>query len=91
VLTCAHVISDKDEVRVKFNSGLELNAEVVRVNSAQDVALLKLQGRGHNWLPLDAIDVAQLTGQDVFAVGHRSARSLDSPSARASSALPSVR
>lgn len=67
-LTAAHVVSDLDQVVVKFQSGLEFDADVIRTDVAQDVALIKLPGSGHSCLYLREFDDVSI-GEEVFAVG----------------------
>lgn len=67
-LTAAHLVSGLEKVVVKFLSGLELSASVVRVDSHQDVALIKIPGRGHSCLTVIKEPLTQV-GFDVFAIG----------------------
>ena len=67
-LTAAHVVAGIDEVIVVLNSGLELSAHVLRRDEAQDVALIKLPGKGHSCVPA-ALGVTPRIGEAVFAVG----------------------
>ena len=46
VLTNQHVIGDSSIVRLKFQSGLEINADVVAINRGRDIALLKAGHEG---------------------------------------------
>jgi serine protease Do len=67
LLTDYHVVKDTKYVKVKFRSGEKIVGEVVRVNAARDVALIKT----------DPIDFAPLSirftpgqaGEDVYAIG----------------------
>jgi S1-C subfamily serine protease len=74
-LTAAHVVSPLREVSVQMRSGLELTATVIRVDREQDIALIKLPGRGHAFLPLVRSSAANV-GSDLFAVGAPSGESL---------------
>lgn len=47
ILTAAHVVGHQDRALLRFKSGIELPAEVVRVDPTRDAALLKVPGRGH--------------------------------------------
>jgi len=67
-VTAAHVVSGLESVVAKLHSGLEFTASVVRVDEAQDVALIKLPGRGHACLPA-AGDSLPSIGSEVFAIG----------------------
>lgn len=67
-LTAGHVVSGLKGVAVRTHSGLELTAEVIRVDGQQDVALIRLPGRGHPSVGLGTAGVPGV-GTDVFAVG----------------------
>jgi S1-C subfamily serine protease len=67
-LTAAHVVSGLRDVVVQLRSGLELSADVLRMDQAQDVALIKLPGRGHSCVS-PATGLEPGVGQDIFAVG----------------------
>lgn len=67
-ITAGHVVSGLKEIAVRMQSGLELTAMVVRVHSQQDVALIRLPGRGYPCLGV-AIEAAPGVGTDLFAVG----------------------
>ncbi|MDA1044186.1 MAG: S1C family serine protease [Verrucomicrobia bacterium] len=67
-LTAGHVVSGLEEVAVRTYSGLELTAAVIRVDGQQDVALLRLPGRGHPSAGICTTDVPGV-GTDVFAIG----------------------
>jgi len=67
-LTAAHVVSGLDEVVAIEYSGIELTAEVVRIDNQQDVALIRLQGRGHPCSEVATENVPTI-GSDVLAVG----------------------
>jgi hypothetical protein len=68
LLTAAHVVAGVDEVGVTLKSGLELTAKVVRTDEAQDVALLKMVGEGHQYLTL-ALDHPAPVGAEVYVIG----------------------
>jgi S1-C subfamily serine protease len=68
ILTAAHVVSDVQEVVVNLKSGLTLDAAVVRNDNPQDIALLKIPGKGHQCLPL-ALNQIPAIGSDIFAIG----------------------
>lgn len=67
-LTAAHVVSGTTQVKALFKSGLMLVADVVRVDIAQDVALIKLPGSGHRCLPL-LVDAPSPVASEVYAIG----------------------
>ncbi len=66
-LTAGHVVSGLKKVLVRTHSGLELTAAVIRVDRTQDVALIRLPGRGHASVGLAA--GVPPVGTDVFTVG----------------------
>lgn len=68
ILTAAHVVSGVDNVTIRMKSGLEMEAKVIRVDEAQDVALVKMQGRGHRALHLQN-QVVPPVGTELFAIG----------------------
>jgi S1-C subfamily serine protease len=68
ILTSAHLVSGLDAVQVKLRSGIQLQARVLRSDVVQDVAVLRLPGRGYACVGL-ARDGAPPPGTDVFAVG----------------------
>lgn len=74
-LTAAHVVSPLREVSVRMRSGLELTAAVIRTDPEQDVALIKLPGRGHIFLPVWSSSTPNI-GSDLYAVGAPSGESL---------------
>lgn len=67
-ITAGHVVSGVKEVIVRMYSGLEITAAVVRIDHQQDVALIRLPGRGYPSVRV-ATAGAPDVGTDVFAVG----------------------
>ena len=67
-ITAGHLVSGLKEVTVRLQSGLELTATVVRVDSQQDIALIKLPGRGHPCVGV-AAGKEPLIGTDLFIAG----------------------
>jgi serine protease Do len=67
VLTNQHVIGDSKIVRLKFQSGLEINADVVSINRGRDIALLKAGHDGSAPLSIKP-EIPQL-GSTVYAIG----------------------
>jgi S1-C subfamily serine protease len=67
-LTAAHVVSGLEEVIAVFKSGLELSALVVRIDEAQDIALIRLPGKGHSCIRIEPDSLPTL-GEDVYAIG----------------------
>jgi serine protease Do len=68
ILTAAHVVSGTSEVAVRFKSGLQLNASVIRIDEDQDVALIKMPGTGHHAVELNLGDPEQVGGE-IYAIG----------------------
>ena len=68
VLTAAHVVGTQSNALLRFKSGLELSAEVVRVDSGRDAALLKVPGQGHTCLRTDSATVG--VGTEIWAIGN---------------------
>jgi S1-C subfamily serine protease len=74
VLTAAHVVGAQLGAVLRFKSGLELPAEVVRVDAARDAALLKVPGRGHACLRTETKTVG--VGTEIWAIGNPIAEEL---------------
>jgi serine protease Do len=68
LLTNQHVVGTSRYVTARFVTGREVNGEVVRVNAARDVALVKLENDRYRPLPLGHTSVLK-PGTDVFAIG----------------------
>jgi serine protease Do len=66
-LTAAHVVSGLKTVSVRLQSGLVLDADVIRVDQGADVALIKIPGSSHKPLELFAGDPT--VGLDAYAIG----------------------
>ncbi len=68
MLTNHHVVEDKAMVKVKFEQGFTLDAQVLKVNEDFDLALLKV---GATDLPALAIgsDAQLMLGEELFAIG----------------------
>ncbi len=67
-LTAAHVVSGIQDVLVRLRSGIELKAVITRIDTQQDVALIRLPGRGYTCLTLGDDESANI-GSDLFALG----------------------
>jgi S1-C subfamily serine protease len=74
-LTAAHVVSGLNEVSIQTYSGIELTAKVVRTDNTQDVALIRLPGRGYPCVGLASEGSVGL-GSDLYAIGAPSGDSL---------------
>lgn len=57
VLTAAHVVEGSTDVGVRLRSGLSLGAKVIRVDAAQDMAVLDVAGSGHACAPIVTVDL----------------------------------
>ncbi|HEX9745811.1 MAG TPA: Do family serine endopeptidase [bacterium] len=70
ILTNNHVVSGADEVKVKFEDGRQLDAEVVGTDTETDVAVLKVNANR----PLEYIELGDsenlMVGDWVMAVGN---------------------
>lgn len=68
LLTNQHVVEDESMVKVKFEQGFTLDAQVVKVNKDFDLALLKVQATD---LPALTIgdDKGLMLGEEIFAIG----------------------
>lgn len=67
-ITAAHVIGDSLEAKLKGNDGRQVKAEVLWVNDARDIALLKADGAGfeHDTLSCEPEPV----GSHIYARGN---------------------
>jgi S1-C subfamily serine protease len=68
IVTAAHVVSGVKETAVVLKNGLELSGTVLRVDQAQDLALIKIPGQGHHALELD-LEGQTAVGSEIYAVG----------------------
>ncbi|MBL7953364.1 MAG: trypsin-like peptidase domain-containing protein [Flavobacteriales bacterium] len=68
MITNQHVVGDESIVKVKFEQGFTLDAQVVKTNKDYDVALLKVQATD---LPALTIgdDKGLMLGEEIFAIG----------------------
>lgn len=76
VLTNEHVVREAKFVRVRLANGREVLGDVIRTDSARDVALIKLREGNLPYVDLD-LRVMPNVGQDVYAVGTPRDKSLD--------------
>ncbi|MCI3134280.1 S1C family serine protease [Phenylobacterium aquaticum] len=67
LLTNAHVVGTDAKVRVHWSDGFESEGEVVRVQKARDVALVRTGPHGRTPLPLRTAKATP--GEAVFAIG----------------------
>ncbi len=68
ILTAAHVVSGVNNVSVILKSGLELTANVIRIDKQQDIALIKIEGKGHKELNIETNKLPPI-GSEIFAIG----------------------
>lgn len=68
ILTAAHVVSGLETVVVRLASGLELEANVLRVNTARDSALLKVAGARFPFIALSTAKTPD-QGAEVYVIG----------------------
>lgn len=74
ILTAAHVVGGEAQAVLRFDSGVELPAEVVRLDPTRDAALLKVPGRGHPCLRTEGAPVE--VGTEIWAIGNPVAEEL---------------
>lgn len=67
MLTNEHVVGGAKFVKVKLTTGREILGEVIRTDSARDVALIKTEESNMDALPIRNIDIN--VGEEVFAIG----------------------
>lgn len=67
LLTNEHVVGDNKFVRIQLVTGRTVVGEVVRLHKARDVALVKVEGQGYQFLPIR--DEAVKVSEEVYAVG----------------------
>ena len=67
LVTNAHVVKGVNSIKVKFNSGLTFNAEVLKVDSERDLALLKIPGNGYQTLPIT--ETKPELGEELLIIG----------------------
>src|SRR5262249_38491968 len=68
LITCAHVAADAREIKATI-AGKVYPAQVVAVNQAADVAIIRVQAQNLPSLALGNSDQAEV-GQDVWALGY---------------------
>ena len=68
ILTNAHVIENPNKIVIKTYSGKEYTANLLGVNSAQDIAVLGVAGVEFEYLTV-ASSTAMKTGDDIYAIG----------------------
>jgi S1-C subfamily serine protease len=69
ILTAHHVIEDANAVTVRLADGTALEAKVVKVSHNIDLALLKINSRTPDYLPINASQTGVASGDRVFTFG----------------------
>ena len=67
-LTSAHVVSGITETQVTLHSGIQIAARVERIDTQQDIALIKLNGSGFKYLKIGNSDDNKI-GSEIYAIG----------------------
>lgn len=67
ILTANHVTEGVNKIKVVFESGIELDAVVISANHKNDLAILKIPGKGFKPLALSNDEVT--LGDEVFTIG----------------------
>ncbi|MCB0769286.1 MAG: trypsin-like peptidase domain-containing protein, partial [Flavobacteriales bacterium] len=68
LLTNEHVVGDESLVKVKFEQGFTLDAQVVKLNKDFDLALLKVPATDLPALTIGS-DEGLMLGEEIFAIG----------------------
>lgn len=68
VLTNAHVVKGANKITVVLYDGREMPAEIVGIDPSTDVAVLKVDGSGFDFLPLGNSEESEI-GEWVIAIG----------------------
>jgi serine protease Do len=76
LLTNEHVVREAKFLRVRLTNGREVLGDVLRKDSARDVALVKLREVNLPFVKLNTTSLPKI-GQDVYAVGTPRDKSLD--------------
>ena len=67
ILTANHVTEGVNKIKVVFASGIELDAIVISADNKNDLAILKIPGKGFKPLAISKEEVT--LGDDVFTIG----------------------
>ncbi len=68
IMTNAHVVSGASKITVSFDGGKELDATLVGCDAPTDVAVIKVEGKDFDFLPLGNSDDIEV-GEWVVAIG----------------------
>ena len=69
VLTNNHVIQGAERITATLDDGSQVEAELVGADSLSDLAVLRIPGSGHPFLPVNR-DVQLRVGESVIAIGN---------------------
>ena len=69
VLTANHVVEEATRLTVTLDDGSQTNAEIVGADPSSDLAVLKIPGNNHPFIPLGT-DVPLRVGDWVIAIGN---------------------
>ncbi len=67
IITANHVTEGVNKIKVVFASGIELDAIIISANNKNDLAVLKIPGKGFKPLALSKDEVT--LGDEVFTIG----------------------
>lgn len=67
IVTNAHVVEGVNNIEVKFNKGLSFEAEVLKIDSEKDLALLKVPGNGYQTLRIT--ESKPELGEEIVIIG----------------------
>lgn len=67
IITANHVTEGVNKIKVVFASGIELDAVVIYANNKNDLAILKIPGKGFKPMALSKDEVT--LGDEVFTIG----------------------
>ncbi|MBP9752788.1 MAG: trypsin-like peptidase domain-containing protein [Proteobacteria bacterium] len=72
LITCAHVVSDAEKIKVKLNDGREFEAKTVYLNKNLDIAFVKIEKDETEELPVATIGNSDdlLITEPIYAVGN---------------------
>lgn len=68
VLSAYHVVEDVNTIKVKFDNGIQLEANIIAFNKEEDIVLLDIVGSGYKALPLE-IDGNVMLGEEILTIG----------------------
>ncbi|TGS25806.1 trypsin-like serine protease, partial [bacterium M00.F.Ca.ET.180.01.1.1] len=71
VVTNNHVIADADDIEVNFSDGVTLKAKLIGTDTKTDVAVLKVDPKGHKLTAVKFGDSTKMrVGDWVMAIGN---------------------